>query len=118
VEVCVKYLKAFWDLVYAGEDEEGKIPVGVVLDPLLDRLDSSTFLLVLSAAYVGAVIDKALQSLAAILDKPLPLGVRRTPRQWWGVIGDKLKALVFSRENEYLYFAVSVANWDGQTSGY
>jgi hypothetical protein len=103
VERCVKFLQQFWALVYSGDDEEGPLPVGPSLDHLLERLDTEALLHVLSAEYVGAVIDMALRSLAATLDKPLPLTTKRTPRDWWRLITDRLQSLTFSRDNQDLF---------------
>jgi hypothetical protein len=40
VERCVKFLQAFWDLVYQGSDTLGPLPAGKVLDQLLRLLDA------------------------------------------------------------------------------
>jgi hypothetical protein len=103
VEKCLKYLQAFWTLVYGGYDEEGQLPVAQALVSLLERLDTQMVMQVLSAEYIGAVIDAALRSLAAVLDKALPEGVTKSPRQWWLVIQHQLDSLVFSKENQELF---------------
>jgi hypothetical protein len=68
---------------------------------------------VLSAEYVGAVIDMALKSLAALLDKSLPLGVARTSRDWWGIIAHQLRSLVFSKENQDAYDILAAKRSNG-----
>jgi hypothetical protein len=103
VEKCLRYLQSFWTMVYQGEDSEGPLQVETVLQALLTRLDTSVILQTLSAEYVGAVIDQALRSLAAALDKALPPGTLRTPRQWWSIIQKRMDTLVFSKENQDLF---------------
>jgi hypothetical protein len=103
VEKCLKYLQAFWTLVYGGYDAEGPLPVDQALVSLLERLDTQMVMQVLSAEYIGAVIDAALRSLAATLDKALPEGVTKSPRQWWAVIQLQMDSLVFSKENQELF---------------
>jgi hypothetical protein len=103
VEASVKYLRAFWELVYEVSDEVGPLMVGSVWDSLLLKLDSSVILQILTPEYVGEVINRALRSLAAELDAVLPPGVLRSPREWWEVIRAKFDGLVFSQENEMLF---------------
>jgi hypothetical protein len=103
VETAVKYLRSFWELVYETSDDEGALSVGTVWDPLLLKLDSALLFLILSADYVGEVINRALRSLAAELDAVLPGGLVRSPREWWAVIRIKLNGLVFSQENEQMF---------------
>jgi hypothetical protein len=103
VETSVKYLRSFWELVYETSDDEGPLGVGTVWEPLLHKLDSSLLLVILSADYIGEVINRALRSLAAELDAVLPGGVVRSSREWWAVIRAKLNSLVFSQENELMF---------------
>jgi hypothetical protein len=58
---------------------------------------------VLTAEYVGAVIDMSLRAAAATLDKPLPSGVTKSPREWWAVVEEQLKRISFSTENQHLF---------------
>jgi hypothetical protein len=113
LEQAVKYLQLFWILVYTGEDDHGSLPVGVALEPLLAALDMSTLLSALSVTYVGAVIDMALMSLAAELDSPLPKGEARSTREWWLLVGFRLNALVFSKDNQELFFISEARKAEG-----
>jgi hypothetical protein len=113
LEQAVKYLQLFWILVYTGEDEHGQLPVGVALEPLLAALDMSTLLSALSVTYVGAVIDMALMSLAAELDSPLPKGEARSTREWWLLVGFRLNALVFSKDNQELFLIAEARKAEG-----
>jgi hypothetical protein len=103
VEVCIKHLQAFWEMAYVTTDEDGPVPIAAVWDPLLRQLDTSTLLQILSPEYIVAVIDMALKALAARLDSVSPGGVRIAPRGWWVIIGEKLRGLTFSRENQEYY---------------
>jgi hypothetical protein len=113
VEKCVRFLQSFWDLVYQGTDALGPLPAGKVLEPLLRLLDASVLLQVLTAEYVGAVIDMSLRAAAATLDKALPPGETKTPREWWLVVTEQLGRISFSKENQDL-FEVSKARLGGK----